>query len=139
MNRVILKGRLTSDVELKQTANNISVVRATLAVNRDFKDKESGEYQTDFISIQAWRKTAEFLAKYTSKGQEILIEGALHNNNYEKSDGTKVYGYIVTAERAEFCGAKGSNGSSSETPNNSNSLGDLSGFEEILSDGDIPF
>lgn len=137
MNRIILKGRLVADPELRQTQSNISHVRFKLAVDK-YTGKD-GEKSADFIDCDAWRGTADFISKYFSKGQEILIEGALHNNNYEKSDGTKVYGYIVTAERAEFCGAKGSNGSSSETPNNSNALGDLSGFEEILSDGDIPF
>ena len=137
MNRIVLKGRLVADPELRVTQSNISHARFKLAVDK-YTGKD-GEKSADFIDCDAWRGTADFISKYFSKGQEILIEGALHNNNYEKSDGTKVYGYIVTAERAEFCGAKGSNSSSSETPNNSNSLGDLSGFEEILSDGDIPF
>ena len=137
MNKIILKGRMVSDPELRVTQSNISHVRFKVAVDK-YTGKD-GEKAADFIDCDAWRGTADFISKYFSKGQEILIEGALHNNNYEKSDGTKVYGYIVTAERAEFCGAKGSNGSSSETPNNSNPLGDLSGFEEILSDGDVPF
>ena len=137
MNRIVLKGRLVADPELRVTQSNISHARFKLAMDK-YTGKD-GEKSADFIDCDAWRGTADFISKYFSKGQEILIEGALHNNNYEKSDGTKVYGYIVTAERAEFCGSKSSNGSSSETPNNSNSLGDLSGFEEILSDGDIPF
>lgn len=137
MNKIILKGRMVSDPELRQTQSNISHVRFKVAVDK-YTGKDN-EKAADFIDCDAWRNTAEFIAKYFSKGQEILIEGALHNNNYEKSDGTKVYSYVTTAERAEFCGSKSSNGSSSETPNNSNVLGDLGSFEEILSDGDIPF
>lgn len=104
MNRIVLKGRLVADPELRQTQSNISHVRFKVAVDK-YTGKD-GEKAADFIDCDAWRGTADFISKYFSKGQEILIEGALHNNNYEKSDGTKVYGYIVTAERAEFCGAK---------------------------------
>lgn len=138
MNRIVLKGRLVADPELRMTQSNVAHVRFKVAVDK-YTDKDN-EKAADFIDCDAWRKTAEFLAKYTSKGQEILIEGALHNNNYEKQDGTKVYSYVVTAERAEFCGSKGSNSAAGNTASNDAAvLGDLGDFEEILSDGDVPF
>ena len=136
MNSIILKGRLVADPELRQTQSNISHTRFKLAVDKI--TGKDGEKAADFIDCDAWRGTADFISKYFSKGQEILISGALHNNNYEKSDGTKVYGYIVTAERAEFCGPKGSTGAQTSGSAPAANL-DLNGFEEILSDGEVPF
>lgn len=135
MNKIILKGRLIADPELRTTQSGIACTRFKVAVDKYSKDKDNKA--ADFIDCDAWRNTAEFIAKYFTKGQEILIEGALHNNNYEKSDGTKVYSYVVTAERVEFCGSKNS-GTTSATP--AADIPDLTnGFEEILSDGDVPF
>lgn len=141
MNKVILKGRLTSDVELRQTASNISVARATLAVNRNFKNKETGEYEADFISLQAWRNNAEFLSKYTSKGQEILVEGTLQTGKYQDKNHSDVTHYTVdvVVDRVEFCGSKSSSSGESENKSDSVNIGDLGDFEEILSDGDVPF
>lgn len=135
MNQIILKGRLVADPELRQTQSGIATCRFKIAVDKISKSEEK---KADFIDCDAWRSTAEFIAKYFKKGQEILISGALHNNNYEKADGTKVYGYTVTADKVEFCGAKGS-GTVSDQNNPGAVLGDLGDFEEILSDGDVPF
>lgn len=135
MNKVILKGRLVADPELRQTQSGISYTKFKVAVDKYSKD---GNKAADFIDCDAWRGTAEMVAKYFSKGKEIVVEGAIHNNNYEKQDGTKVYTYLVTADRVEFCGSKGDGGSA---PANTaaEELGDLGDFEEILSDGDVPF
>lgn len=103
MNKVILKGRLTADVDVKQTPNNIAVARFLIAVNRRFeKDK------TDFITCEAWRNTAEFLSKYFKKGQEILICGELHIDKAEK-DGKDVYYTKVVVDEVDFCGSKHDN------------------------------
>lgn len=135
MNNVILKGRLVADPELRQTQSNISVVRFKIAVDK-YTGKD-GEKAADFIDCNAWRGTAEFISKYFKKGQEILIRGSLHNKNWEK-DGVKYYSYEVTAENCEFCGSKNSNGSQQ----NDNSVPadfNPNDFEEIISDGDVPF
>lgn len=135
MNNVILKGRLVADPILKQTQSNIFVCSFKIAVDKYVKD---GEKQADFIECNAWRGTAEFISKYFTKGQEILIRGAIHNKNWEDGNGTKHYTYEVTAENCEFCGSKNSNGSQQ----NGNSVPDNfnpNDFEEILSDGDVPF
>ena len=138
MNKIILKGRMVADPELRQTQSAISHARFKIAVDKI--TGKDGEKAADFIDCDAWRNTAEFVSKYFSKGQEILVEGALHNNNYEKQDGTKVFTYIVTVDRVEFCGKKGSNTETADAPaSGSAQLGDLSDFEEILSDGDVPF
>lgn len=135
MNNVILKGRLVADPELRQTQSNISVVSFKIAVDKYVKD---GEKQADFIECSAWRATAEFISKYFRKGQEILISrGALHNKNWTDKDGVKHYTYEVTAEAVEFCGSKASNSNAGNDA--SVEIGDLGSFEEILSNGDVPF
>ena len=134
MNKVILKGRLVADPELRQTQSGVSVCSFKVAVDKYSKDKDKKE--ADFIDCDAWRGTADMVAKYFSKGKEILAEGAIHNHNYEKSDGTKVYTYKVTVDRVEFCGTKGDSGASSGDGSETINPAD---FEEILSDGDVPF
>lgn len=151
MNKLMLLGRLTADPELRQTQSGIASCRFTVAVNRRFKDKQTGEYTADFINCQAWRQTAEFVCKYFKKGDMIAVEGSMQNNNYE-SNGVKQYTYIVMVDNAEFGGGKNSNPSQQSAPppqqtaqqqtaqnNDSMSYGSLSDFEEILSDGDVPF
>lgn len=100
MNKVILKGRLTSTPELKQTPNGVAATKFTVAVNRRF-DRE----KTDFINCEAWRNTAEFIAKYFSKGKEIAIIGEIHIDKSEK-DGKTNYFTNVVVDEAEFCGNK---------------------------------
>lgn len=134
MNKVILKGRMVADPELRQTQSGIAHTSFKIAVDKYVKD---GEKAADFIDCDAWRGTAELISKYFAKGKEILVEGAIHNNNYQRADGTKVYTYLVTVDRVEFCGGKNDSGAA---PAASNDIPDnLDGFEEILSDGDVPF
>jgi len=82
MNKVILMGRLTADPELRQTQSGVSSCRFTVAVNRNFVDKQTGERQADFISCTAWRQTAEFVSRYFSKGSMICVEGSLRTSSY---------------------------------------------------------
>ena len=127
MNKVILKGRLTSTPELKQTPNGVSVSKFTVAVNRRFDHEK-----TDFINCEAWRNTAEFIAKYFSKGKEIAIVGEIHIDKSEK-DGKTNYFTNVVVDEAEFCGNKGD--SSSETVVTET---DKPNFVEVAED-DLPF
>lgn len=149
LNKVILMGRLVRDPELNQTTNGIAVCRFTVAVNRPYqKDKEQ---QADFINVTAWRGTAEFVSKYFNKGSIIIVEGKLQNNDYTDKDGVKHYSMVVQADNVNFGGGKSENTSQAETNSNaiaqtvegasdsSIGVGDLSEFEEILSDGDTPF
>lgn len=102
INKVILMGRLTADPEIRQTQNGTAVAKFTVAINRQYADKQTGERQADFISVQAWRQTAEFVGKYFKKGNMIIVEGTLQNNNYTDQNGTKHYGYVVNAEHINF-------------------------------------
>lgn len=90
INNVVLTGRITRNLELKQTNNNNSSLNITLAVDRNFKD-QNGEKQTDFISCKAFGKRAETIAQYCQKGDLIGITGSIQTGSYQKQDGTKVY------------------------------------------------
>lgn len=151
MNKVILTGRLTSDPELRQTQSGISSCRFTVAVNRRFKN-DKDEYEADFISCQAWRQTAEFISRYFGKGSMICVEGSLRTGSYQDRNHSDVTHYTtdLNVENVEFCGGKSDNFASgtaerqtaAQQPQNGNdnmSYGSLSDFEEILSDGDVPF
>ena len=86
MNRVCLSGNLCKDVELKKTSSKKAVVSNTIAVSRDFKN-DDGEYETDFIDIVVWEKTAEYLSKYAKKGDRIELVGKWQVSKYQTSDG----------------------------------------------------
>nr|DAV69984.1 MAG TPA: Single strand binding protein [Caudoviricetes sp.] len=106
MNKVILMGRLTRDPEVRYTqATNTMVTSFTLAVNRRFV-KQGEERQADFINIVAWNKTAEFVSKYFSKGQQVGVIGRIQTRNYDDEQGVKHYITEVIAEEVYFAGEK---------------------------------
>lgn len=129
MNKVILKGRLTATPELKSTTNDIYVTDFSVAVNRRF-NKE----QTDFINCQAWRQTAEFINKYFTKGQEILVIGELHIEKWDK-DGETRYTTRVVVDEVEFCGSKADN----KAQTNDAEMEIPDGFEVSDNSDDLPF
>ena len=97
MNRVILLGRLTNEPRIASTSNGIQTASFTIAVNRDYKNK-NGQYEADFINCIAFRNTADFIGKYIKKGNRIAIEGQVHTRNYEK-DNKKVYITEIMVEK----------------------------------------
>ena len=103
MNKAILLGRLTRDPELRQTNSGIPVMSFTIAVDRRFRS-QSGERQTDFISCQAWRQTAEFLAKHFQKGSRIAVVGSIQTGSYEKN-GQTIYTTEVVVDEVHFADA----------------------------------
>lgn len=104
MNKVILSGRVTKDIEMRYTQTGKAVARFILAVNRRIsKDKE--KQQTDFIPIVVWDKLAEVCNKYLTKGSQILVEGHLQIRDYVAQDGKKHYIAEVIAQELEFMGA----------------------------------
>lgn len=106
MNSIIIKGRLTADPELKRTQSDTAVCSASVAVDRPYsKDKE-----TDFFTVVFWRQTAEFVSKYFSKGQEILVQGEMQSRHYTDKEDNKRIVWEIKADRVEFCGSKGQSG-----------------------------
>ena len=104
MNRVELIGRITRDPELRYTSSNIATTRFTLAVNRPFQG-QNGETGTDFINIVVWRKQAENVKKYCSKGSLVAVEGRIQTGSYEK-DGQRVFTTDVVADSVQFLETK---------------------------------
>ena len=103
LNVVVLNGRLTSDPELKYTPSNVAVTNFSLAVDRAFSGKEK---VTDFISIVAWRSTAEFVSRYFQKGQLVAVQGSLQVREYTDKDGNRRRVYEVLADQVHFAEAK---------------------------------
>ena len=106
LNRIILMGRLTRDPELRHTQTGTAVASFTLAVDRDFKDRNSGERATDFIDIVAWRNTAEFVSKYFTKGRMAVVEGRLQIRDWTDKDGNKRTTAEVVADNIYFGDSK---------------------------------
>ena len=142
-NIAILTGRLTQNPELKTTPNGVSVCSFSIAVERPYRQGE--DRQADFINIVSWRSTAEFVAKYFSKGSLIGIEGAIQTRRYQDKDGNNRTAFEVVANNVQFVESKrpqgNGEGNSIPTLENDplNEIKDrLEGFEQ-MSDDDLPF
>ena len=108
LNHIVLMGRLTRDPELRRTGTGIPVATFTLAVDRDFgSNKETGEKETDFIDIVTWRNTAEFVAKYFTKGSMIVVSGRLQIRGWTDKGGNKRRSAEVNADNCYFGESKG--------------------------------
>lgn len=107
MNNFVGIGRITKDLELKQTTSGIANVRFTVAINRAFKG-QNGEQQADFINCVAWRAQAENLVKYCGKGSLVAVQGSIQTGSYTDRDGKKVYTTDVVANNIQFLDTKSS-------------------------------
>ena len=108
INRVILVGRLTKDPEYRQTPSGVSVATFTLAVNRSFTNSQ-GEREADFINVVVFRKQAENVNKYLSKGSLAGVDGRIQSRNYENNEGRRVFITEVVADSVQFMDSKDSN------------------------------
>ena len=143
-------GRLTDRPELKQTANGTSVTSFNLAVDRKYKG-DGHEKQTDFISIVAWRSTAEFICRNFTKGQSVIIQGEIQTRSWNDTNGNKRYATEVVASEARFGEAKKASEGTSPSQNANASQSENSGaygygpyssasnYEEIKEYDDLPF
>ncbi len=133
MNVLVVSGNLSKEPELRKTISGTSVASCTIAVNRARKNA-NGEKETDFIDCTAWRKTAEFVTKYFTKGRMIVVSGRLQINSYTDKDGNKRRNAVVVADNCYFGDSKrdegGSNnsGNSSGYGNQGNSYGNNGGY-----------
>lgn len=136
MNKVIVSGRLTSDPEVRYTTGHepVAVASYTLAVQRDFKNKD-GEYDADFIRCKAFGKRGEFCERYLHKGMKILAEGRIQTGSYEDKNGQKVFTTDVIAQRVEFIDFKEK---TSQNENQGFTDDTPQGFSSVSED-DIPF
>lgn len=151
LNVAVLMGRLVADPELKQTPSGVSVTSFTLAVDRSYV-KAGAERQADFITIVAWRNTAEFVCKYFRKGQLAAVQGSIQTRTYTDKEGNKRKVFEIVADNVHFAepkrdGSSGGNNSAKKTEKKSPaqdekpaySNGNADDFEGIPSDDDLPF
>lgn len=137
LNMAVLMGRLTSNPELRHTGNDVPVTSFTLAVDRQYKNK-NGEKQTDFIGVVAWRSTAEFAAKYFQKGQLVAVQGAIQTRSYTDRDGNKRKAFEILADKAHFAESKRDHSDYQPANNPGYDNGSNEKFEDITDD-DLPF
>lgn len=132
INRVVLMGRIATEIEFKHTPNGTSVAQFSVAVERSYA-KQGEEKQTDFIVCVAWQKTAEFISKFFGKGRMIALEGNLRTRNFEDKNGSKHYITEVYVDNASFTGEA----KQDSKANNTNI--DIDDFDEVLSENGVPF
>ena len=150
LNHIVIMGRLGRDPELRHTQNGTPVASFSLAVDRDFKDKNTGERITDWIDVVAWRSTGEFAAKYLTKGRMAVVEGRLQIRDWTDKEGSKRGTAEVVADSVYFGDSKPSDGQGAgkrkdapknddfELPDGFQPGGDS--FAEFADDGDdLPF
>lgn len=140
MNRVVLVGRITHDLELKYTSTGTAVVNFSIAVNRSYTN-EQGEREADFFRCVAWRGQAENMVKYVKKGSLIGVDGKLQSNSYETPQGEKRTSIEVVADQVVFLEPKSKD--SSYEPNIDRDFEEDDDLYEsaldIASDDDLPF
>ena len=135
MNKAILMGRITRDMELRQTPSGVAVLSFTIAVNRRFA--KEGQQNADFINCVAWRQQAEFISKYFNKGSMIAVIGSIQSRSWDDQDGKKQFATDVSVDEAYFTGEK------KETPSEGNFADNtaMDGFSEMQFDDEdaLPF
>lgn len=136
INNVVMIGRLTRDVELRYTSNNVSVGAFTLAVNRNFKNA-AGDRESDFINCIIWNKQAENLANWTKKGMLVGITGRIQTRSYENQQGQRVYVTEVVAESFQVLEKRDNAANKSSLDNQMPP--NFSGQPMDISDDDLPF
>ena len=151
LNKVVLCGRLTADPELRQTNSGLAVVRFTLAVNRrvgnrNGADGAQAQQQADFISVVAWRQTAEFISRYFRKGSALCLTGSIQTSSWQDQQGQKRYATEVVADEAMFVDSKNEGGAANgqfadsyTAPSYSSAPASVPKFEELKTDDDLPF
>ena len=140
LNKIIIMGRLTRDPELRRTGSGTAVTSFPLACDRDFKS-QSGDKETDFIEVVAWKNTAEFVSKYFSKGRMAVVEGRLQIRDWTDKAGNKRTTAEVVADNVYFADSKRSESNENQKENFNALSGRLSDDFVPISEegGEIPF
>ena len=138
LNVIVIEGRLVRDPELRRTGNGTAVASFTLAVDRDFPNKESGQREADFIDCVAWRSTGEFVSKFFTKGKLMVCKGRLQIRSYTDKDGVKRKAAELVADNCYFAESKRD---SDSAPNYQSPYSQADSDFAMLEDGDsqLPF
>lgn len=110
MNKVFLSGNLTRDPEMRSTQSGIPVCNFSIAVNRRFRNAQTGQQETDFFNIVAWRQLAELCSRYLTKGRKVAVLGSIQTRTYEAQDGSKRSAFDIVADEVEFLSSQQSSG-----------------------------
>lgn len=142
LNKVIIGGRITADVELKQTPAGVPVATFSIAVNR--KPGKDGQQQTDFFNVTAWRNTAEFVSKYFGKGSSICIIGSIQNRSWTDQNGQKRTATDIIADEVQFVDSKNdAQGTGAGSPHSyipeAYTKPQGAEYEPVSADDDLPF
>jgi single-strand DNA-binding protein len=146
VNKVFLIGNLTKDPEMRSTQSGVAVCNFTIAVNRRFRNAQTGQQETDFLNVIAWRQLAELCAKYLAKGRKVAIAGSIQTRTYEAKDGSKRTTWDIVADEVEFLATQSASNAyataahkeSSETAYVSQPHNDFGGFTQV-DDEELPF
>lgn len=153
LNKIFLQGRMVADPELRHTPSGVAIASFRLAVDRDFKDRDTGEKKADFINVVAWRQTGEFVSRFFSKGRMAIVEGRLQIRDYTDRDGNKRTVAEVVADNVYFGDSrKDAEGGSHSAPGGFSgspyspapgggyaAAPDVDSFAELSDDGELPF
>ena len=154
LNHIVIMGRLTRDPELRTTQGGVNVASFSVAVERDFGNRDGGERQTDFIDCVAWRQTADFVSKYFNRGRMAVVSGRLQSRKWETKEGEKRTSWEVVADnvyfgdsrrdadsgRDSYSGNSWSSGSSNSDSGRSSAPATTTVFAELDDgDGELPF
>lgn len=138
LNHITVMGRLTHDPEMRKTPSGVSVVNFTVAVDRDIKNKETGERETDFLDVVVWRYTADYVSKYCTKGSQVVVDGRLQIRNWTDKDGNKRKSAEIQAENVYIAGKK-----NEDAGHNENASAPSAQTAHVADDnedeGDLPF
>lgn len=139
LNKVVLAGRITKDLEVKQTPSGASVCSFSLAINRKYS--KEGEQATDFITCQAWRGTAEFIGKYFHKGSAICVTGSIQTRSWKDKDGNNRYATEVIVDEAMFVDGKNDQAADNTAPYipDAYKTPATPNFQDMPQDDDLPF
>ncbi len=139
INRAVLVGRLTKDPELRRTANDIAVTTFTLAINRPFTS-QSGDREADFIQCVAWRRQAETVEKFLSKGSLVGVEGRIQSRSYDDQDGNRKYITEIVCDSVQFLDTKPSSDTDqAQTQSSKRNETKSNRNDDLISEDDLPF
>lgn len=134
LNKIFVMGRLTRDPELRHTNTGTAVASFALACDRDFKN-QSGDKETDFIEVVAWRNTAEFVSRYFTKGRMAIVEGRLQVRSYIDKDGNKRNATEIVADQVYFGDSKKEEGKATASEQEAM----YAGFRDLQSNESLPW
>lgn len=133
MNRVIITGNVAKDPDIKVTASGIKNAQFDLAVQRRFKDKQTGQREVDFIRVVCWRQAAEFVEKHCAKGTKLAVEGSIQTRNWVDGNNQKHYATEIIADQVEVMAFK------QQAQQQSAPVDQQTGFAEVVDDIPMPF